>query len=141
MGHNIHIARKSTPNFTTSSSLVLIKPILDEIQPFKNSNFYYEVHTDAEQIVRRVRLSIHFLVNFFKFLNGCISFNIGPDPTKLEDFAIAKDRSPSCNCEGSFAFRLCSTSSVNRLQPSDSLQRRRKSMKMQRMLAENFPLS
>ena len=82
MGRNTHIARKRTLNFTTSSSLVLIKPILDEIQPFKISNFYYEVHTDAEQ----VRLSIHFLVNFLKFLNGCISFNIGPNLTKLEDF-------------------------------------------------------
>ena len=58
--------RKSTLNFTTSSSLVLIKPILDEIQPFKNSSFYYEIHMDAGQIVRRIRLSIHFLVNFFK---------------------------------------------------------------------------
>ena len=95
MGHNTHIARKNTPNFTTSSSLVLIKPILDEIQPFKNSNFYYEIHygrrqepiaPDAGQIVRCVRLSIHFLVNFLKFFNGCISFNIGPNPTTLEDF-------------------------------------------------------
>ena len=67
MGHNTHIARKSTPNFTTSSSLVLIKLILDEKQPFKNSKFYYEI-------------------NFLKFLNGCISFNIGPNPTKREDF-------------------------------------------------------
>ena len=81
-----HIVRKSTTNFSTSSSLVLIKPILDEIQPFKNSNFYYEIHTDAGQIVRRVRLSIHSLVISLKFLNGCISFNIGPNPTKLEDF-------------------------------------------------------
>ena len=86
MGHNTHIAKKSTLNFTTSPSLVLIKPILDEIQPFKNSKFYYEIHTDAGQIVHRVQLSIHFLVNFLKFLNGCISFNIGPNPTKLEDF-------------------------------------------------------
>ena len=86
MGHNTHIARKSTLNFTTSSSLVLIKPILDEIQPFKNCNFYYEIHADAGQIVRHVRLSIHFLVNFLKFLNGCVLFNIGPNRTKLEDF-------------------------------------------------------
>ena len=83
MGHNTHIARKSTPNFTTSSSLVLMKPILDEIQPFKNSNFTTKY---AGQIVRRVLLSIHFSVNFLKFLNGCISFNIGPNPTKLEDY-------------------------------------------------------
>ena len=46
----------------------------------------YEIHTDAGQIIRRVRLSIHFLVNLLKFLNGRISFNIGPNPTKLEDF-------------------------------------------------------
>ena len=62
-------SKKEHRNFTTSSSLLLIKPILDEIQPFKNSKFYYEIHTDAGQI-----------------LNGCISFNIGPNPTKLEDF-------------------------------------------------------
>ena len=86
MGHNTHIARKSTPNFTTSSSLVLIKPMLDEIEPFKNSKFYYEIHTDTGQIVCCLRLYIHFLSNFLKFLNGCTSFNIGPNPTELEDF-------------------------------------------------------
>ena len=67
MGHNTHIARKSTLNFTTSSSLVLIKPILDEIQPFKNSKFYYEIHMGVGHRTNcLLRPAIHiFLSKFF----------------------------------------------------------------------------
>ena len=33
-----------------------------------------------------VRFSIHFFVNFFMFLNACISVKTGPINTKLGDF-------------------------------------------------------
>ena len=33
-----------------------------------------------------VRISIHFFVFFFKFLNACISVKTGPINTKLKDF-------------------------------------------------------
>ena len=35
-----HIFRKSTPSFTKSSSFVLIRPILNKVQPFKNFKIY-----------------------------------------------------------------------------------------------------
>ena len=45
----IHIVRKSTPRFTKSPSLVLIRLVLTEIQRFKNFRIYKEMygHPDA----------------------------------------------------------------------------------------------
>ena len=60
MGLNTHIARKSTLNFTTSLSLVLIKLILGKMQPFENSKFYYEMYAGRDR--RFVWRPTHFLV-------------------------------------------------------------------------------
>ena len=61
--------------------------------PFKHRAFCVEIIGGARSAyeiimlkLSSVRQSIHLLVNFFKFLDGCILFNFGPIDTKLEDF-------------------------------------------------------
>ena len=67
-----HIVRKSTPRFTTFSSLVLIRLVLTEIQRFKYAKINREMygirtlcHTASD-----ARMTVHFFVNFdiFKWL-------------------------------------------------------------------------
>ena len=58
--------------------LTFIGPILNEIQPFKNSKI-----TKKCMNVRPV-CHLNFIV--FKFYNDCILFNIGLMNTKLENF-------------------------------------------------------
>ena len=62
------IVRKSTPRFTKSPSLVLIRLVLTEIQAFKNVK---KLQTNAcmEKIgnADKSGISIHFFVNFFRF--------------------------------------------------------------------------
>ena len=58
---------KRTLSFAKFSNLVLIRSILNKIlNTLSNVSWY--------------------IFEFF-FFNGCISFNIGPNNTKLEDFA------------------------------------------------------
>ena len=44
-----HIVTKSTPRFTKSPSLVLIRLVLTEIQPFKNEKNYKEMCGKADK--------------------------------------------------------------------------------------------
>ena len=65
----IHIVRKSTPRFTKFPSLVLIRLVLTETQPFENVKINKEMcHPGA--VRHSVGMAIHFLVNFdiFKWL-------------------------------------------------------------------------
>ena len=41
----VHIVRKSTWRFTKSSSLVLVRLVLTEIQPFENVKIYNEMYS------------------------------------------------------------------------------------------------
>ena len=65
-----HIVRKSTFRLGKFSSLV---PILNEIEPFKNSKIYEDP-------------AIHRSLIYFQILNSCILFNIGLIDTKREIF-------------------------------------------------------
>ena len=62
---------------------MLIGPILNKIQPFKNFKICKEMYGFPDKCP-----AIHtFVTNFLvKFLDGCILINIGPINTKLKDF-------------------------------------------------------
>ena len=89
----IHIVRKGTPRFTKSPSLVLIGPVLTEIQAFKNvknlQRNVWKTQGKTGQFRTNVRICsvFHtFLCKFLTFLNACISVKTGPINTKLGDF-------------------------------------------------------
>ena len=46
----IHIARKSTPRFTRFLSLVLIRLVFTEIQPFENVKIYKEMYGNPDAV-------------------------------------------------------------------------------------------
>ena len=64
----IHIGRKSTPRFTKSPTLVLIRLVLTETPRFKNVKINKEMYGNA--VSDSVRMAIYFFVNFdiFKLL-------------------------------------------------------------------------
>ena len=66
--------------FTKFPSLVLIRLVLTEIQPFKNVKIYKEMY--GHRTKRPV--AIHFFVNF-EMSNGCILLTIESIYTKLKD--------------------------------------------------------
>ena len=85
MGHNTPTARKTTPNFIKSSSLVGFGPILNEIQPFKNIKILLRSVWIAGRDGQFVRRPYVFHNKIWILLNGCISSNIGLINTKLDD--------------------------------------------------------
>ena len=52
----IHIVKKSTPRFTKSPSLVLIRLVLTGIQRFKNVKFNKEINGYPHTVSGRVRI-------------------------------------------------------------------------------------
>ena len=70
MGLATHIVRKSTPRFTKSPSLVLIRLVFTDIQRFKNVRINKEMYGHPDALSDSVRMTIHFFVNFdiFKWL-------------------------------------------------------------------------
>ena len=46
----IHIVRESTPRFTRFLSLVLIRLVFTEIQPFENVKIYKEVYGNPDAV-------------------------------------------------------------------------------------------
>ena len=46
----IHIVRKSLPRFTRFLSLVLIRLVFTEIQPFENVKIYKEVYGNPDAV-------------------------------------------------------------------------------------------
>ena len=62
----IHIVIKSTPRFTKSPSLVLIRLIFTEIhvQQFKNLKINKEMYGNLDTVSDSVRMAIHFFINF-----------------------------------------------------------------------------
>ena len=76
-----HIVKKSTLRLGKISRLVSVGSILNKIQLFKNLKISQEIrglpHTPSERL-------IYFLL-IFESLNSCISFNICPINTKLEN--------------------------------------------------------
>ena len=60
-------------------NLVTIALILNKIQPFKNLKFFKRYMGET------VGMSIYFFVNFHGFEWLCMSFNIGPIDTELEN--------------------------------------------------------
>ena len=70
-------------------SLVLIRPVLTEIEAFKNEKNLQRNVWKCGQIRTRVRICPHFhtfVCNFFTFLNACISVKTSLINTKLGDF-------------------------------------------------------
>ena len=65
----IHIVRTCTPSFTKSPSLVLIDPVLSEIQPFKDVKIYKEMYGHPDAAACFV---------FLTYLNDCISGKTSP---------------------------------------------------------------
>ena len=60
----IHIVIKSTPRFTRFLSLVLIRLVFTEIQPFENVKIYKEMYGNPDAVRHGVQIAIHFFVNF-----------------------------------------------------------------------------
>ena len=71
----IHIVRKSAPRFTRFLSLVLIRLVFPEIQPFENVNIYKEMYGNADAVTTRRPDAIHFFVNFDVFKSLYLSEN------------------------------------------------------------------
>ena len=57
----IYIVRKSTPRFTRFLSLMLIRLVFTEIQPFENVKIYKDGRCPTR---RPDPIDIHFFVNF-----------------------------------------------------------------------------
>ena len=52
----IHIVRKNTPRFTRFLSLVLIRVVFTEIQPFENVKVYKEMDGNPDAVRHGVRM-------------------------------------------------------------------------------------
>ena len=52
----IHIVRKSTQRFTRFLSLVLIRVVFTEIQPFENVKIYKEMYGNPDALRHGVRM-------------------------------------------------------------------------------------
>ena len=63
----IHIVLKCRPSFTKSPSLVLIRLVFTEKQPFGNVKIYKEMYGHPDAIRHSVRIAIHFFVHFDVF--------------------------------------------------------------------------
>ena len=63
----IHIVRKSLPRFTRFLSLVLIRLVFTEIQPFENVKIYKEMYGNPNAVRHGRPDAIHFFVNFDVF--------------------------------------------------------------------------
>ena len=86
IGILIHLVRKTTPRFTKSPSLVLIRLVLTEIQPliFKNIKINKEMygHPDIQTASRWPYISLQS----FTYSNGCILLTIVSIYTIIGDF-------------------------------------------------------
>ena len=65
----IHTVRKSIPRFTRFLSLMLIRLVFTEIQPFENVKIYKEMYGNPDAA------AIHFFVNFVAFKSLYLSEN------------------------------------------------------------------
>ena len=65
----IHIVRKRIPRFTRFLSLMLIRLVFTEIQPFENVKIYKEMYGNPDAA------AIHFFVNFVAFKSLYLSEN------------------------------------------------------------------
>ena len=65
---------------------MLIRLVLTEIQAFKNEKELQRNVWKCGLLSGFVRISIHFFVIFFSFLNACISVKTSLINTKLGDF-------------------------------------------------------
>jgi len=78
----IHIVRGSTPRFTKSPSLVLIRLVLTEIRPFGNVKVNKEMFGHSDTATGRPCISLWILT----FSNDCVLPTIGSIYNKLGDF-------------------------------------------------------
>ena len=64
---------KVQTSFTKSPSLVLIRLVLTEIQPFENVQIYKEMYGHLDTVQKK--MAIHFFVNFDVFKSLYLSQN------------------------------------------------------------------
>ena len=79
---NYGISRKCTARFTRFSSLVLIRLVLTEIQPFENVKICKEMYGHPDAVRHGVRMPYMSLL-ILNFLNRCISVKTSLINTKL----------------------------------------------------------
>ena len=75
----IHIVRKSTPRFTKSPSLVLIRVGLTEIQRFKNVKISKEMYGHPDAVFRQCSDGHTFFCKFrhFQMAVSCLLLGVG----------------------------------------------------------------
>ena len=78
----IHIVRKNTPRFTRFLSLVLIRLVFTEIQPFENVKIYKEMYGHPDTVRHSVWMPYISLL-ILTFLNLFISVKTSVINTKL----------------------------------------------------------